>query len=105
MAQALLRSTLVSHKTPAARRVVRVVGGWRYALVAGELGAAAPFEQRSSPESPSSSWSQLAWSSAAVKVARHGAGVVAVDVSLARDVGGPPRAARRRWLALRSRFG
>jgi len=66
----LIASTLVSHEAASARRVLLVVGGWRCALVAGALGVATPFEQRSSPESPSSSWSQLALSSAAVKVAR-----------------------------------
>ena len=105
MAQTWSRSTSVSHAAASARRVLRVVGGWRCALVADALGAAAPFEQRWSLESPSSSWSQLARSSAAVKVARHGADVVAVNVSLARGGVGPPRAARRRRLALRSRRG
>ena len=105
MAQTWSRSTSVSHEAASARRVLRVVGGWRCALVADALGAAAPFEQRWSLESPSSSWSQLARSSAAVKVARHGADVVAVNVSLARGGVGPPRAARRRRLALRSRRG
>ena len=73
--------------------------------LASALSSAAPLKQRSSPESPSSSWSQLARSSAAVEVARHGADVVAVNVSLARGGVGPPRAARRRRLALRSRRG
>ena len=105
MAQTWSRSTLVSHEAASARHVLRVVGGWRCALVADSLGAAASLERRSSPEPPSSSWSQLARSSAAAKVARHGAGVVAVDVSLARGGVGPPRAARHRRLALRSRRG
>ena len=52
MAQAWSRSTLVSHEATSARRVLRIVGGWRCALVADALGAAAPFEQRSSLESP-----------------------------------------------------
>ena len=105
MAQTWLRSTLVSHKAASARCVLLVVGGWRCALVTHALGAAAPFEQRSSLESPSLSWSQLARSSEAVQMARHGAGVVVVDVSLARGDVGPPRAARRWRLALRARRG
>ena len=38
------RSTLVSHEAASARRVLRVVGGWRCALVADALGSASPFE-------------------------------------------------------------
>ena len=163
------QSALVSHEPTSARRVLRVVVGWRcarrscvarasvvarvavvvvVAARAGEcgcgggaswqcsargrgrgrrwshtrqrrpaaccasssagaaLGAAASLGLLSSLESPSSSWSQLARASAAVAAAQHGsarhADVVAVGVSLTRANVGPPRAARRRRLALRS---
>ena len=59
MAQTWSRSTLVSHEAASARRKLRVVGGSRFALIVDALGVAAPLEQRSSPESPSSSSSQL----------------------------------------------
>ena len=83
MAQTWLQSTLVSHKEASARRELHVVGGWRCAIVADALGAAAPFERRWSLELPSSSGSQHARSSAALAVARHGADVGTVEVSLA----------------------
>ena len=70
------------------------------------LGAAASLELLSSLESPSSSWPQLARASEAVAAARHDgaqrAEMVAVSVSPTRGNVGPPRAARRRRLALRS---
>ena len=47
--------TLGSQEVASARRLLRIAGGWRRALVADTLGLASPFEQQSSPESQLSS--------------------------------------------------